>query len=177
MTPPYQPVNDSRLNDLEFIGNGSVITDQIGDLISKTRLFGVLDRLDINLLASYMGLYRTKDKDIILSEGEDGDYMLLLVEGSVDILKQDTQHCMKLITTIQPGTIVGEMAVVDGEKRFATCITAEPSVFAVLTRDALVKIIDDEPKLGAKILVQLLAMMSEHLRETGGKLVGYLKVN
>jgi len=146
-------------------------------LKQKTKLFGVLDRLDINLLASYMGLYRAKDKDIILSEGEDGDYMLLLVEGSVDILKQDTQHCMKLLTTIQPGMIVGEMAVVDGEKRFATCIAAEPSVFAVLTRDALVKIIDDEPKLGAKILVQLLAMMSEYLRETGGKLVGYLKVN
>jgi hypothetical protein len=47
----------------------------------------------------------------------------------------------------------------------------------VLTRDALVQIIDNEPKMGAKILVQLLAMMSKHLRETGGKLVGYLKVN
>ena len=65
---------------------------------------------------------------------------------------------MKLITTIHPGTIVGEMAVVDGEKRFATCIAAEPSVLAVLTRDALVQIIDNEPKLG-------------------GKLVGYLKVD
>ncbi|MEE9580205.1 MAG: cyclic nucleotide-binding domain-containing protein [Nitrosomonadaceae bacterium] len=177
MTQPYQPVKDNRLNDLEFIGNGSVITDQVGDLISKTKLFGVLDRFDINLLASYMSLYRTKKKDIILTEGEDGDYMLLLIEGSVDILKQDNQHRMKLITTLHPGMIVGEMAVVDGEKRFATCIAAEPSVFAVLTRDALVQIIDNEPKLGAKILVQLLAMMSEHLRETGGKLVGYLKVN
>ena len=105
-----------------------------------------------------MSLYRTKKKDIILTEGEDGDYMLLLIEGSVDILKQDNQHRMKLITTLHPGMIVGEMAVVDGEKRFATCIAAEPSVFAVLTRDALVQIIDNEPKLGAKILVQLLAI-------------------
>ena len=85
MTQPYQPVKDNRLNDLEFIGSGSVITNQVGDLISKTKLFGVLDRLDINLLASYMSLYRTKEKDIILAEGEEGDYMLLVVEGSVDI--------------------------------------------------------------------------------------------
>lgn len=177
MTQEYQPVKADRLNDLELIGTGSVITGQVGDLISKTKLFGVLDKFDINILASYMSLYRTKKKDIILTEGEDGDYMLLLVEGSIDVLKQDAQHCMKLITTIHPGTIVGEMAVVDGEKRFATCIAAEPSVLAVLTRDALVQIIDNEPKLGAKILVQLLAMMSEHLRETGGKLVGYLKVD
>lgn len=123
-----------------------------------------------------MSLYKAKDKDIIITEGEDGDYMLLVVEGSIDVLKQDTQHCMKHITTIKPGTIVGEMAVIDGEKRFATCIASEPSVLAVLTRDALVQIIDNEPKLGARILVQLLAMMSEHLRETGGKLVGYLRV-
>jgi CRP-like cAMP-binding protein len=176
MTQSYQPIKESRLNDLELVGSGSVITEQVGDLISKTKLFGVLDRLDINLLASYMSLYKAKDKDIIITEGEDGDYMLLVVEGSVDVLKQDNQHRMKHITTIKPGTIVGEMAVIDGEKRFATCIAAEPSVLAVLTRDALVQIIDNEPKLGAKILVQLLAMMSEHLRETGGKLVGYLRV-
>lgn len=176
MTQSYQPTKESRLNDLELVGSGSVITEQVGDLISKTKLFGVLDRLDINLLASYMSLYKAKDKDIIITEGEDGDYMLLVVEGSVDVLKQDNQHRMKHITTIKPGTIVGEMAVIDGEKRFATCIAAEPSVLAVLTRDALVQIIDNEPKLGAKILVQLLAMMSEHLRETGGKLVGYLRV-
>jgi CRP-like cAMP-binding protein len=62
---------------------------------------------------------------------------------------------MKHITTVKPGTIVGEMAVIDGEKRFATCIASEPSVLAVLTRDALVQIIDNEPKHGAKILVQL----------------------
>jgi CRP/FNR family transcriptional regulator, cyclic AMP receptor protein len=176
MTQSYQTIKKSRLNDLELVGNGSVITEQVGDLISKTELFGELDRLDINLLASYMSLYKAKDKDIIITEGEDGDYMLLVVEGSIDVLKQDTQHCMKRITTIKPGTIVGEMAVIDGEKRFATCIASEPSVLAVLTRDALVQIIDNEPKLGAKILVQLLAMMSEHLRETGGKLVGYLRV-
>ena len=176
MTQSYQPIKESRLDDLKLIGNGSVITVQVGDLISKTELFGVLDRLDINLLASYMSLYKAKDKDIIITEGEEGDYMLLVVEGSIDVLKQDTQHCMKRITTIKPGTIVGEMAVIDGGKRFATCIASEPSVLAVLTRDALVQIIDNEPKLGAKILVQLLAMMSEHLRETGGKLVGYLRV-
>lgn len=176
MTESYQPIKESRLNDLELVGNGSVITKQVGDLISKTELFGVLDRLDINLLASYMSLYKAKDKDIIITEGEEGDYMLLVVEGNIDVLKQDTQHRMKHITSIKPGAIVGEMAVVDGEKRFATCIASEPSVLAVLTRDALVQIIDNEPKLGAKILVQLLAMMSEHLRETGGKLVGYLRV-
>ncbi len=176
MTQSHQPIKESRLDDLKLVGNGSVITEQVGDLISKTELFGVLDRLDINLLASYMSLYKAKDKDIIITEGEDGDYMLLVVEGSIDVLKQDAQHCMKHITTIKPGTIVGEMAVIDGGKRFATCITSEPSVLAVLTRDALVQIIDNEPKLGAKILVQLLAMMSEHLRETGGKLVGYLRV-
>jgi len=64
MIKPYQPIKESRLDDLELVGNGSVITEQVGDLISKTELFGVLDRIDINLLASYMSLYKAKDKDI-----------------------------------------------------------------------------------------------------------------
>ena len=48
MTQEYQPVKADRLNDLELIGTGSVITGQVGDLISKTKLFGVLDKFDIN---------------------------------------------------------------------------------------------------------------------------------
>lgn len=36
---------------------------------------------------------------------------------------------------------------------------------------------DREPRLGAKILVQLLEMVSQRQRQTGGALVDYLKID
>ena len=64
-----------------------------------------------------------------------------------------------------------------GDPRSATCITAEPCTFAVLAREDLVRLIDEHPRLGSKILIQLLELMGQRLRQTGGILVNYLKVD
>lgn len=167
----------SRLNSLEFIGDGTVMFDQIADMIAKTPLFTDIDWNDIRLLASYMQLYRAEKGTVILNEGDPGDYMLVMIDGKVDVLKHDIQHRLKHITTLEPGEAIGEMAMVDGEPRFATCVAGDSTVFAVLSRDTLARMIDDEPRLGAKILVQLLAMVNQRLRQTSSMLVNYLKVS
>jgi hypothetical protein len=45
----------------------------------------------------------------------------------------------------------------------------------VLTRDALMLVLNDEPKLGNKILLKLVQLLSERLRQTSAKLVSYLE--
>lgn len=159
-----------------LIGEGAVMAGQIAELVAHTRFFSGFEKADIEALAGFLKLYRAGKGGVILREGDPGDYMVLLIEGKVDILKSDTQHRQKLVSTVLPGTTIGEMAVVDGERRFATCVASEPTVFAVLSRDTLAHIIHDQPRLGVKILVQLLAMMSQRLRQTSGILVDYLKV-
>jgi len=61
--------------------------------------------------------------------------------------------------------------MIDGEPRFATCIAAEPSVVAVLDRENLARIIVEQPMLGAKILMELVLMLSERLRTTSARLL------
>jgi CRP/FNR family transcriptional regulator, cyclic AMP receptor protein len=46
---------------------------------------------------------------------------------------------------------------------------------AVLTRDALMLVLQEEPKLGSKILLKLVQLLSERLRQTSAKLVSYLE--
>ena len=103
--------------------------------------------------------------------------MLLVIHGNVDVYKSDKVHKQKRIDTVSPGMTVGEMAMVDGEPRFATCVATDPVTLACLSREGLVRIIDEKPRLGSKILVQLLAMMNQRLRQTGSILVDYLKVS
>lgn len=165
----------SRLDSLEFIGDGTVMFDQIADMMAKTPLFRDFDGNDIRLLAGYIQLYRADKGTVLLNEGDPGDYMLVMIDGKVDVLKHDIHKRPKHITTLEPGEAIGEMAMVDGEPRFATCVATAPTVLAVLSRETLARIIDDAPRLGAKILVQLLAMMNQRLRQTSLMLVNYLK--
>jgi CRP-like cAMP-binding protein len=66
------------------------------------------------------------------------------------------------------------MSMIDGEPRFATCVAVEPSLIAVLSRDALAIIILEQPMLGAKILMQLSVMLSQRLRQTSLRLVEFV---
>jgi CRP-like cAMP-binding protein len=78
------------------------------------------------------------------------------------------------MTTVGAGTTIGEMSMIDGEPRFATCRTTQATAFGVLTRDNMAKIILEQPHLGSKILVKLVTMLSARLRQTSAKLMRYM---
>ena len=106
-----------------------------------------------------------------IREGEGGDFMLMLIEGKVEVLKRDRWKVPQMIAQVDAGKTLGEMSMIDGEARFATCVAAEPTVFAVLDRENLARIIVEQPMLGAKILMELVLMLSQRLRSTSGRLL------
>ena len=166
---------DLGLGHLERVGKGTAIADQIYGLVGRSLFFAEFSREDIAILAGYMDVFRVQPGEIIITEGDGGDYMLLIVEGYVDILKRGLRQEQQHMTTVGPGMTLGEMSMIDGEPRFATCIATEPTVFAVLHRDDMAKIILDHPSLGSKILVKLVSMLSSRLRQTSARLLQYLE--
>jgi len=100
--------------------------------------------------------------------------MLMLIEGKVEVLKRDRWNTPQLIAVVEAGKTLGEMSMIDGEPRFATCVAAEQTVLAVLNRESLARIIVEQPMLGAKILMELVLMLSQRLRSTSGRLLQLL---
>lgn len=152
------------------------MADRITQMLQKSPLFVGFSLEEIRQLANFMKLYRAEPGVAILREGDPGDYMMLLLDGRVDVLKYDRQKRQKHLGSIAAGQTLGEMSMVDGEPRSASCVTLEPSVYAVLSRDTLARIVNEEPRLGAKLLVQLLEMLTQRLRDSGVTLVDYLKI-
>ena len=163
------------LTHLERVGKGTAVAEEIYGLVWRSQFFAEFSRVDIMVLAGYMEVYRAQPGEIVIREGDGGDYMLLIVEGYVDILKKGMRHEQQHMTTAGPGMTLGEMSMIDGEPRFATCIATETTVFAVLHRDDMAKIILDHPSLGSKILVKLVSMLSGRLRQTSARLLQYLE--
>ena len=97
--------------------------------------------------------------------------MVMLIEGRVEVHKRDRWNTPQLIAIVEAGKTLGEMSMIDGEPRFATCIAAEPTVLAVLHRENLARIIVEQPMLGAKILMELVLMLSQRLRSTSARLL------
>ena len=166
--------DQDNLLRLEKIGKGTALAREISDLVGKSQFFAEFSREDIAGLAEYMDVYRARPGEIIIREGDAGDFMLLIIEGDVDILKKGVGGEQQHMTTVGPGMTLGEMSMIDGEPRFATCIAVEPVVIAVLNRESLARIIVEQPLLGAKILMELVLMLSQRLRATSSRLLGLM---
>jgi CRP-like cAMP-binding protein len=163
-----------RLPQLDHLGDATQLATKIHALIGASPLLENFNLAEIRLLSHFMQLYRAGAGQEVLREGDPGDFMLIVVEGRLEVFKQDRWNAPRLIAVIDEGKTAGEMSMIDGEPRFATCVAADTAVIATLSREALARIVLEQPILGAKILMELVLMLSQRLRSTSQRLVGYL---
>lgn len=167
--------DQGNLLNFERVTRSMALTDRILGLTGRSPFFADLSREDILLLSGHMDFYRTQPGDIIIRENDVGDFMLLIIDGEVDILKRSLRLEQEHIASVMAGTTLGEMSMIDGEPRFATCVASQATIFAVLTRANMAKIVLDHPELSAKILVRLVIILSSRLRQTSLKLLNYME--
>ena len=70
--------------------------------------------------------------DIIFREGDPPHYAYIIRTGAVLIAKK-TVEGMSLLTTLVPGQIFGELALIHDKPRSATAVAAEPTELLVIT--------------------------------------------
>jgi CRP-like cAMP-binding protein len=169
-----ETAGSARLAQLESLGDATQFAGKIHGVIKFSPLFEKFNLAEIQLLSRFMLTFRAGPGIEIIREGEAGDFMILVIEGRIEVFRQDRSNAPRLIAFVTPGQSLGEMSMIDGEPRFASCVAAEPSTFAVLSRGNLSRIVQEQPALGAKILMQLVLMLSQRLRQTSSKLVAYM---
>jgi len=168
------PERPQQLAHLEHLGDATQFAAKMQALIPKCNLLENFSYGEVQTLAQFMHTYRAETGVEIIREGDGGDFMQMLVEGRAEVYKRDRWNTPQLLATVEAGRTLGEMSMIDGDARFATCLAAEPTVIAVLDRESLARIIVEQPLLGAKILMELVLMLSQRLRSTSERLLGML---
>lgn len=169
-----QPKN-SGLKLIECLGDAHQTSPRIVDTIRHSKFFEDFSDASIETLLSFMQAYRAQSGQAVIREGDVDDYMLLIIEGSVSIVKTDSQGERRPMSVVGAGSTLGEMSMIDGEPRFASCMALDTTTFAVLSRDDMAQIILEKPSLGAKVLVKLVTMLSQRLRTTSSTLIDYME--
>lgn len=149
--------------DVQPLGTASAFVDEFIDVLKKQPVMHHFGRPELTLLAEYMDCFGVPRNSTVINEGDDGDFLAILVTGEAHIVKLlDAQE--SVVGVIKPGELFGEMSMIDGMERFASCVTSEPSDFAVLTRQKLNDMLADHPRLGNKFLLMLLDQSAARLR-------------
>jgi CRP-like cAMP-binding protein len=154
---------------LQLLGFGESFIEELADMLGKTALFAKFEPTELRVLARYCAAYHVPAGRVLFQEAGKSHYMAVLLNGRIDILKQD-----KLITSVRPGRPLGEMSLVDGYPHSASAKAVEESDIVMFVHSQYDKLCQDHPKLALKFITTLAGLMSLRLRQTTGVLLDHL---
>jgi len=155
--------------DITNLGKAETFIEEILEIIDHIKLLDNFSVDELKVLSSYMQCYAAPRDYTLIHEGDEGDYLILILSGKVKVQKNIRNVGVKKIAEVLAGVTLGEMSLIDTQARFASCITLSPTDFAVFSRDSLNEVLIEMPRLGNKLLLVLLQLMAQRLRDTSDK--------
>lgn len=92
---------------------------------------------------------------VIIEEGEEGDHMYVVMQGEVLISLKD-----RLLATVLPGEIVGEMALINSELRSATVTAKTDCVLASIDHGSFDSLLRHVPEF----TIHVMNVLAERLK-------------
>ena len=137
--------------------------------------FKFLSDEDVDTLCPYLDIREWSANSVVMPEGELGDFMGVLVEGKLAVHKKtDFPGRHILMAVLEPGSLVGEMSVMERGRRNSSVIAMEPCKLFVLTSDSMAALLLEKPALGIKLLKRVIHVLSLRFRNTNDRLAKLL---
>ncbi|MFT3816948.1 MAG: SulP family inorganic anion transporter [Rubrivivax sp.] len=139
--------------------------DDEGVPLAACALLQGLDAGQAARLQAAMPARRLQAGERLFSEGDAGDCLYVLTQGSVTVRSAGAQEgAGHRYVSFSPGMMLGEMAMLDGRGRSADALADRPSQVHALTRDALERLAREDPELARRLATNIALHLAERLR-------------
>lgn len=158
---------------------GSPAADRAAELLTAPSALMQLEPEEARIVVTYMQPHRIAEGTTFIKEGdtEDTDFMLLVLDGEVTVETVVVSRTQPItVTVLGPGSLIGEMGLVDGSPRSASCTALTDLRCAILTRADLNRLLDDEPRTAAKLIMAISLRIAQRMRDNQGKLKLYAQL-
>jgi len=106
------------------------------------------------------------DGAVLIRQGDSPDDVYVLESGRLRVEMQTPDGTRMRVRSINPGVVVGEVAVYSGDPRTADVVTEGPSVVLRLDRASIARIEAVDPALASAMHRWLAGVLSERLSDT-----------
>jgi len=163
--------NQTQEKDRDDMSEPTLLNNEIRDWLMDCGLFDQLLPADFAAASGYFSISTVAEGEEIFREGDAGSFMCIIHTGQVAVQKTNSDGQRVTMATLRSGRAFGEMAVLDGERRSASCVAASNCQLLNLGKDSLEKMLNDAPKIAAKIIRALAVSLSKRLRMADGQLL------
>ena len=136
---------------------------QSGVPLAETALLKGLDADECAQVLAVLHEKRLDAGEMLFQEGDPGDALYVLTEGSISIVAAGPSQRQRFVT-VPPGMMFGETAMLDGSGRTAAAVADCSSVVHRLDKAALESLSATDPKLGQRLALNIAVHLAERLR-------------
>ena len=131
--------------------------------LAEIGLFAKFDSIDLAAIESHLQRTSYQQGDIIFREGDPGEEVFIVTKGTASAFLQSPNSAIRL-ATFAPGTVFGELAILDAGPRSATVVADEDFVCLVLTMSKYTALMEKHPSVAMRILAAIGRELSGRLR-------------
>lgn len=127
-------------------------------VIAALRASAVLHLLPaatLDRLAALGGSMNLARGEILCQQGEPGDAVYIVLQGEIEVLLRAPDGHEVRVAALGPGSLVGDMAVLDGGPRSADMQATRPCLLWRIPRAALIETLEADPKTAIVLLSEL----------------------
>lgn len=136
-------------------------------LLSGVDLFSDFNRLELIGLLSLVQKASFDQDELVFREGERGESLFVLLSGRLEVFRYGSFGDERRIAQLEPGSVVGEMALAESSERSASVRALLPSTALGLAQSSLKR----RPELALKIYKNLARLLAQRLRQTNDELL------
>ena len=148
------------------------VTEKL-ELMKNAPLSSGLNLDEIGEIASHMSLCEADSGDVICRQGDPGDFLYVVCHGSIDVIREELAE-KKVIASIRPGNLLGEIAFVDGSSRSANAVAKTPVTLLQMSQRDYLELMRLNPLLWGSLNLRIAREVCKRLRQTSKVLAQYL---
>ena len=116
------------------------------DLLSNIALFQDFSGELLGAITNSFHLRELKPEEVLINQGDDGESLFVLVEGLLEVSLQ-VEGEKRHLSFLRPGSFLGEMALLTGEKRSANVTSSTESLVGELTKESIMSLATENPEV------------------------------
>ena len=138
------------------------VTQMTLEALRSVPLFASLDDDAARDLRNLLSDKTVPQNTRLFRQGDKGDAMYLIESGRVRISIRDEEDQEVILAELAQGDFFGEMAIIDGRQRSADAKVIEDAQFAILSREAFLSFVRNNPD----VALEMLSALTDRLRRT-----------
>ena len=144
-----EPDNTEEVTEI----NPKMPGHEVRDMIMNMRLFQSLGRDELLSIDSWTNVLSVGPGEFVIKEDEGGDYLYVVLEGTVEVFNFDDADKIVILARLEPGTYFGEQALLadDAGKRNAYVRTEGVSRLIQIPKEYFRLVINRDSELAKEL--------------------------